>query len=54
MLGGDPRRHSSEWWKVKEEEARALRERQEREEKEREDKALENYHGPRWWEAARP
>jgi hypothetical protein len=46
------RRYSEDWWQVKEEEARALRERQEREEREREAKALENYHGPRWWEQA--
>ena len=43
-------RHSAEWWQVQEEEARAERERQEREATEREAKALENYHGPRWWE----
>ena len=30
-----------------------LKERREREEKEREAKALENYHGPRWWEKDR-
>jgi hypothetical protein len=47
------RRYSDDWWQVKEEEARALRERQEREEREREAKALENYHGPRWWEQNR-
>jgi len=47
------RRYSGDWWQVKEEEARALRERQEREEKEREAKALDNYHGPRWWEGNR-
>ena len=47
------RRYSADWWQVKEEEARAVQERQEREEKEREAKALENYHGPRWWEKDR-
>jgi hypothetical protein len=44
------RGYSADWWQVREEEARALQERREREEKEREAKALENYHGPRWWE----
>jgi hypothetical protein len=38
---------------VKEEEAKAQRERQEREAAEREAKALENYHGPRWWAGER-
>jgi hypothetical protein len=33
------------------EEARALRKRQEREAAEQEAKALENYHGSRWWES---
>jgi hypothetical protein len=47
------RRYSGDWWQVKEEEARALRERQEREGKEQEAKALENYHGLRWWEGKR-
>jgi hypothetical protein len=47
------RRYSADWWQVKEEEARALQERREREETEREAKALENYHGPRWWEQDR-
>jgi hypothetical protein len=46
-------RHSAEWWPVKEEEAKAQRERQEREIAEQEAKALENYHGPRWWEGKR-
>jgi hypothetical protein len=35
------------------EEQRAVRERPEREAAEREAKALENYHGPRWWEGER-
>jgi hypothetical protein len=52
-LPADRRRYSDYWWQVKEEEARAVRERQEREEKEREAKALEDYHGPRWWEGKR-
>jgi hypothetical protein len=30
---------------------RALRKRQEREAAEQEAKALENYHGPRWWDS---
>jgi hypothetical protein len=47
------RRYSPDWWQVKEEEARALRERQEREAAEREANALENYRGPRWWEKER-
>jgi hypothetical protein len=50
---GDPRRYSGDWWRVKEEEARAVRERQEREAAEQEAKARENWHGPRWWEAER-
>ena len=47
------RRYSGDWWQVKEEEARALRERQEREAAEQAAKALENYHGPRWWKRER-
>jgi len=47
------RRYSPDWWQVKEEEARALREQQERDAAEREAKALENYRGPRWWERER-
>jgi hypothetical protein len=50
---GDSRRHSGDWWKVKEEEARVQRERQEREAAEQEAKARENWHGPRWWEGER-
>ena len=42
-----------DWWQVKEEAARALRERQEREAAEQEAKARENWHGPRWWEGER-
>jgi hypothetical protein len=42
-----------DWWRVKEEEARAVRERQEREAAEQEAKARENCHGPRWWEGER-
>jgi hypothetical protein len=52
-LGGDPRLYTGEWWRVKEEEAQAAAERAAGEEGEREAKALENYHGPRWWERAR-
>jgi hypothetical protein len=44
---------SGEWWQVKEEEARALRERQEREAAEQEAKAREDWRGPRWWEGGR-
>lgn len=47
------RSYSPEWWRVKEEEARALRERQEREAAEREAKARADWHGPRWWEGER-
>jgi len=43
------RRYTGDWWQVKEEEAQALREQEARETAEREAKALENYHGPRWW-----
>lgn len=38
---------------MKQEQAQAAAERAAREEKEREAKALENYHGPRWWERGR-
>jgi hypothetical protein len=38
---------------VKEEQAREAAERMAREEKEQEQKALENWHGPRWWERGR-
>jgi hypothetical protein len=41
------------WWQVKEEEARALRERQEREASEQEAKPRENWRGPRWWAGER-
>jgi hypothetical protein len=44
------RRYSPEWGLVQDEERREARERDEREAKEREAKALENYHGPKWWE----
>jgi hypothetical protein len=50
---GDPRRYSGDWWQVKEEEARAQRERQEHETAEQEAKARANWHGPRWWEGER-
>jgi hypothetical protein len=53
MVSGDRRRYSGEWWKVKEEEAQAWREQAARETAEREAKALENYHGPRWWQGER-
>jgi hypothetical protein len=45
---GDPRRHSADWWQVKEEEARAQRERHEREEVDALAKRRENWHGPLW------
>jgi len=51
--GGDRRRYTGDWWKVKEDEARATQERQAREAAEREAKAGENWHGPRWWERER-
>jgi len=47
------RRYSPDWWQVKEEEARALRERQEREAAEKEAKQRESWRGPRWWERER-
>jgi hypothetical protein len=50
---GDPRLSTGDWWQVKQEEAQVAAERAAREEKEREVKALENYHGPRWWEGER-
>jgi hypothetical protein len=53
VLRGDPRLYTGEWWKVKQEQAQAAEERAAREEKEREAKALENYHGLRWWEGKR-
>jgi hypothetical protein len=52
MVGGDPRLSTNRWWEVKEEEARALRERREREEAEREAKALAGP-GPHWWAGKR-
>lgn len=51
--GGDPRLYTNEWWKVGEEQAAAAREQEAKETAEREAKALENYHGPRWWEKER-
>jgi hypothetical protein len=50
---GDPRRYTGNWWQVLQEEALALREQEAREAAEREAKALENYHGPRWWKGER-
>lgn len=50
---GDPRQHSGDWWKVKEEEAHAVQERQERDAAEEEAKARANWRGPRWWEGER-
>jgi hypothetical protein len=50
---GDPRLCSDRWWEVKQEREQAAAERAAREEKEREAEALENYHGPRWWEKER-
>ncbi len=50
VIGGDRRLYTGDWWKVKQEEAQTAAERAAREEKEREAKALENYHGLRWWE----
>jgi hypothetical protein len=52
-VSGDSHRYSGDWWQVKEDEARALRERQEREAAEQEAKARENWRGPRWWEGKR-
>jgi hypothetical protein len=49
---GDARLYSDRWREVKQEQELAAAEREAREEKEREAKALENYHGPRWWERA--
>ena len=53
VVAGDPRQHSADWWKVKEEEARAVTERQEREAADEEAKARANWRGPRWWEGER-
>jgi hypothetical protein len=44
------RRYSADWWRVKQEAASAKEEQDKHEAAEREAKALENYHGPRWWE----
>ncbi len=49
----DRRRYSGDWWKVKEEEAQALREQDARDTAEREAKQRENWRGPRWWEGER-
>lgn len=53
LIGGDPRLYTDRWWEPKQEQERAAAERMAREEKEQEQKALENYHGPRWWESGR-
>jgi hypothetical protein len=53
VFGGDQRLYSGDWWQVKEEQAQAAAERATREDAEREAKALENYHGSRWWERER-
>ena len=53
VVQGDARRYSGNWHEAIAEEQRAQRERQEREAAEQEAKALENYHGPRWWEGER-
>ncbi len=44
------RLHTERWCQPKQEQAQAAAERAALEEKEQEAKALENYHGPRWWE----
>jgi hypothetical protein len=49
VVAGDPRQSSGDWWRIKEEEARALRERQEREAADEQAKARANWRGPRWW-----
>ena len=46
--GGDPRRFTGEWYKVKEEEAAAAREQRERDEREQLARALSGP-GPHWW-----
>jgi hypothetical protein len=43
-----------DWWRAKEGEARAQRERQEREEQEEQAKRDAAFHGPRWWKGERP
>jgi hypothetical protein len=53
LISGDPRAFTDRWWEPKQEQAQAAADRAEREEKERQAKALENYHGPRWWDSAR-
>jgi hypothetical protein len=50
---GDPRLYTGDWWQVWQERATAQQEQEAREAAEREAKALENYHGPRWWEGER-
>jgi hypothetical protein len=52
-LGGDLRLYSADWWRVGEEEAQGRAAAAEREAAEREAKALESWHGPRWWELAK-
>jgi hypothetical protein len=53
--GGDLRLYADRWWEVKEEQPRALRERQERKAPERQAKAGESRHGPcRWERESRP
>ena len=53
MSVGDRRLYTGEWWKVREEQEAAERAKRKREAAEQEAKALENYHGPRWWEKER-
>lgn len=53
VVEGDPRLYTDRWHEVWEERAQAAREKEAREAKEKEAAALENYHGPRWWEKER-
>jgi hypothetical protein len=53
VLVGDLRLYTDRWWEVKQEQEQAAAERSAREKKEQEAMALENYHGPRWWEKER-
>ena len=49
----DQHRYSGNWWKVQQEEARALGEEKAREAAEPEAKARADWRGPRWWEGKR-
>jgi hypothetical protein len=52
-LAGDARLYTGDWRRVAEEEAQGRAAAAERNEAERQARALESWHGPRWWEPAK-